>query len=149
MSRGSRSTERGSALVEVTWLSVLLLVPLLYILLAAFDVQRSAFAVTATARAAGRAFVMAPAQQEAPARAYAAAEVALQDQGVDAAGSDVRVSCEPDPRRCLSPGSVVHVEVSCPVPLPLVPAALGANTPSIRVDASHTVPYGTFREDRS
>ena len=33
--------------------------------------------------------------------------------------------------------------------LPLMPAALGGNTPSIRVEAEHAVPYGTFREDRS
>ena len=32
--------------------------------------------------------------------------------------------------------------------LPLVPAALGGNTPSIRVEAEHAVPYGSFREDR-
>ena len=45
-------TERGTALVEVTWLAVLLLVPLVYLVLAVFDVQRSAFAVNAATRAA-------------------------------------------------------------------------------------------------
>ena len=39
--------QRGSALVEVTWLSLLLLVPLLYVVLAVFEVQRSAFGVSA------------------------------------------------------------------------------------------------------
>jgi hypothetical protein len=29
-----------------------------------------------------------------------------------------------------------------------MPDALGGNTPSIRVAADHTVPYGSFREDR-
>ena len=33
--------ERGSALVEVTWLSLLLLIPLLYVVLAVFEVQRN------------------------------------------------------------------------------------------------------------
>jgi hypothetical protein len=30
-----------------------------------------------------------------------------------------------------------------------MPAALGGNTPSIRVEAEQSVPYGSFREDRS
>ena len=55
-----RRDERGTALVEVTWLSILLLVPLVYLVLAVFDVQRSAFAVNAATRAAGRAYVLAP-----------------------------------------------------------------------------------------
>ena len=33
--------ERGSALVELTWLGVLLLVPLLWIVLSVFEVQRA------------------------------------------------------------------------------------------------------------
>lgn len=142
-------TDRGTALVEVTWLSILLLVPLVYVMLAVFSVQRSAFAVTAAARAAGRAFVMAPAEDSALARARAAAAVALRDQRLELDRSSLEVTCTPDPGRCLWPGSVVRVDVSYPVPLPLVPTALGGNTPSIRVEASHTVPYGTFREGRS
>ena len=33
-------------------------------------------------------------------------------------------------------------------PLPLAPDALGAQAPSFRVEADHTVVYGEFREDR-
>ena len=39
-----RRDERGSALVELTWLGLLLLVPLLWIVLSVFEVQRGAFA---------------------------------------------------------------------------------------------------------
>ena len=137
-----RRDERGTALVEVTWLSILLLVPRVYVVLAVFDVQRSAFAVIAAARAAGRAYVLAPSEAEA-------GTGALEDQGLQLSDGSVAIGCDPDPRDCLSPGSVVHVRMSLPVRLPLMPDALGGNTPSIRVDAEHTVPYGTFREDRS
>jgi hypothetical protein len=58
------------------------------------------------------------------------------------------LGCRPSPRDCLSPGSVVHVRMVVAVRLPLMPDALGGNTPSIRVAADHTVPYGSFREDR-
>ena len=144
-----RRDERGTALVEVTWLSILLLVPLLYVVLSVFEVQRSAFAVNAATRAAGRAYTLAPTQGEATDRARAASAVALEDQGLDPGGGSLQVRCAPVPRDCLSPGSVVLVRMARPVHLPLMPSALGGNTPSIRVEAVHTVPYGSFREKRS
>lgn len=143
-----RRDESGTALVEVTWLAILLLVPLVYLVLAVYDVQRHAFATTAAARAAGRAFVLAPDVAQGSTAARAAAEVALLDQGVDAGAVDLRLTCRPA-GHCLAPGSVVRVDVRSQVRLPLVPSALGGGAPSIRVDARHTVPYGTFREDRS
>ena len=143
-----RRDERGSALVEVTWLSILLLVPLVYVVLAVFEVQRSAYAVNAATRAAGRAYTLAPSEGEAAARARTAADVALSDQGLGPDGATMSLTCTPLPHDCLSPGSVVHVRMRYRVDLPLVPSALGANTPSIRVEAEHAVPYGTFREDR-
>jgi hypothetical protein len=135
-------------LIEVTWLSILLLVPLLYVVLSVFEVQRSAFAVNAASRAAGRAYSLAPSQGQAADRARSAAAVALADQGLDLARGSMELECDPDPRDCLSPGSVIHVRVVYPVALPLMPTALGDDTPSIRVEADHTVPYGTFRENR-
>ena len=144
-----RRAQTGTALVEFTWLAILLMVPLLYIVIAVFDVQRSAFAVSAAARAGGRAFVLAPSEATAPSRAAAAARVALADQDLDLDRGSIAFTCDPDPANCLAPGSTVQVSVSYPVPLPLVPTALGGNTPSITVEAVHRVPYGLFREDRS
>jgi hypothetical protein len=146
--RARSRVEAGTALIEVTWLSILLLVPLLYIVLAAFEVQRSAFGVSAAARAAGRAYAMAPSEAEAPGRASAAAALALADQGLSADDSRVSFRCQPSPGNCLAPGSVITVDVGYDVALPLMPSALGANTPSIAVDAVHRVPYGMYREDR-
>jgi Flp pilus assembly protein TadG len=143
-----RRTQRGTALVEVTWLSILLLVPLLYVVLSVFEVQRSAFAVDAATRAAGRAYTLAPSQAVAADRARAAAAVAMRDQGLDVAPGSMRLTCDPDPASCLSPGSVVRVRMVYQVDLPLMPDALGGDTPSIRVAADHLVPYGTFRETR-
>ncbi len=142
-----RRDESGTALVEFVWLAILLIVPMLYIVLAAFDTQRSAYAASAAARSAGRAFVTAPDQATGYARARAAVRLAYQDQRLDAV-PEVRITCRPDPRHCLTPGSVVRAEIHSSVDLPLVPAALGSNTPSIRVDSEHEAPYGTFREAR-
>jgi hypothetical protein len=146
---GRTRDERGNAVLEVTWLAVLLLVPLVYILLAVFSVQRAAFGVSAASRAAARAYTLAPDQQEGAARARAAASVALEDQGLHLSQTTMSTTCDPDPGDCLSPGSVIHVYLTCRVDLPLVPDALGRNAPSVRVEGAHSVPYGSFREDRS
>jgi len=140
--------ERGTALVELTWLAILFMVPLLYIVLAVFAVQRSSFGVSAAARAAGRAFVLSPTEAEARPRAFAAARVAMQDQRLELDRATITLTCEPDPGNCLAPGETVAVSASYPVPLPLVPAALGGNTPSILVQAVHRAPYGQYRQDR-
>ena len=140
--------ERGTALIELTWLSILLLVPLLYLLLAVFEVQRAAYGVSAATRAAARAYSLAPSQAVAGARAREAAAVALADQGLGLSEGSLQVRCVPTPHDCLAPGSVIDARMVVPVRLPLVPDALGANTPSIRVDAEHEVPYGPYREER-
>lgn len=140
--------ERGSALVEVTWLSLLLLVPLVYVLLSVFAVQGGSFAVSGAARAAARAYSLAPDEASAADRARAAAAVALGDHDIDASDAEVTITCRPEPSNCLSPGSVITAVVRHQVVLPLVPSALGDQAPSFRVEAESSVSYGTFREDR-
>ena len=81
--------EDGSALVEVVWLSLVLMVPLVYILMSVFDVQRGVFAVSAASRAAGRAYTLADTDAEGTREARAAAELALADQGMDDADRSV------------------------------------------------------------
>ncbi len=144
----TRRAERGSALVEVTWLTILLLVPLVYLLLSVLQVQRASYAVTTASRAAGRAFVLAPDQATGHARALQAAAVALRDQDLALSRGGVGITCEPDPPACLQPGSVVVVSLGLDVALPLVPDFFGEQTPSIRVSSTHRSPYGTFREAR-
>jgi Flp pilus assembly protein TadG len=148
VSHRRRRSERGSALVEVTWLSLLLLVPLVYVLLSVFAVQSGSFAVSGAARAAARAFSLAPDEASARERARAAAAVVLADHDLGPGDSDVAVTCRPDPSNCLAPGSVITAVVRHQVVLPLVPSALGSQAPSFRVEAQSSVSYGTFREDR-
>lgn len=141
-----RRGEDGSALVELTWLGILLLIPMLWIVLSVFEVQRGAFAVSGAARAAGRAYALAPTDAEGRQRAEAAARQALADQGVDGVPLDVRITCAPYPRDCHSGTSVITVVVASRVDLPLLPAVLGGNAPSFALDATHTVPIGQFQE---
>ncbi|KQT89311.1 hypothetical protein ASG49_16135 [Marmoricola sp. Leaf446] len=139
--------EEGTAVIEFVWLAILLLVPLLYVVLTVFETQRAAYAASAAARSAGRAFVTSPDQASAYSRAQAAARLAYADQGLTDAPR-VQITCRPAPRDCLTPGSVVRAEVRSSVDLPLLPAVFGSQTPAIRLQADHQAPYGTFREER-
>jgi Flp pilus assembly protein TadG len=141
-----RRDERGSALVELSWLGILLLVPMLWIVVSVFEVQRGAFAVSGAARAAGRAYALAPDDATGAARAEAAARQALEDQGIGGAPLDVHIACTPYPTDCHSGTSVITVVVESRVDLPLMPDILGGGAPSFALDATHAVPIGQFQE---
>lgn len=138
--------ETGSALVELTWLGLLLLIPLVYVVISVVTVQRSAYGATEAARAAGRAFVLAPDVPTAQQRAVAAARLAMADQGVDLDTDNVVIVCAPTPESCLLPGSSVEVRLELEVALPLVPVVGDGPAASVAVSASHVEPYGVYRE---
>jgi len=138
--------EEGTATIEFVWLSILLLVPFVYILVAVFDAQRASYGVSTASRSAARAFLQAPDVATGERRARLAARVALDDQGIDAAS--VRITCLPSPADCLQPGSSVRIVVRTTQALPLTPSALGSQLGGITVDSTHTQPYGTFRSER-
>ena len=146
MTRPSWRDERGSALVELTWLGVLLLIPMLWIVLSVFDVQRGAFGVSGAARAAGRAYALAPNDAVGQARAEQAARQALADQGLPDAPMNVTVTCTPYPHNCHQGTSVITVRVASRVDLPLLPEVLGGQAPTFALDSSHTVPIGHYQE---
>ncbi|MFL6097867.1 MAG: TadE/TadG family type IV pilus assembly protein, partial [Blastococcus sp.] len=81
--------ERGSALVEFVFIALVVFVPLIYIVAGFSAVQRGVFASTAAAREAGRAIATAPDPSTGRQRALRAAQLAVEDQSVDA--TDVRV----------------------------------------------------------
>jgi hypothetical protein len=140
-----RREERGTALIEFTWLGILLLVPLVYVVVSVFEVQRGAYAVTTASRSAARAFSLAPTEAEGESRARAAVRTALEDQGLEGHRFELEISCEPA-AACLQPGSVVTVLIRTEVALPLLPDVLGGNKPSFRLDSTQQVPYGTYVE---
>lgn len=114
-------SDDGNAVVEFVWLSVLLLVPLVYVVLTAFAVQRTAFGATTAARDAGRAYATAGSDSSGELRAERAAAMAFHDQGVVWRPARRLVDCGD----CtFAPGSLFTVNVRTVVPLPLVPSWL-------------------------
>ena len=139
-----RRDERGSALVELVWLGILLLVPLLWIVVSVFDVQRGAFGVESAARSAARAYALAPDDSTGRERARAAAQQALADQGLEDAPVEIDVDCGGF-ADCHSGTAVITVRDSR-VELPLMPDVLGGGAPSFALASSHTVPIGQYQE---
>jgi Flp pilus assembly protein TadG len=134
----------GSAIVEFTFLSVLFMVPLLYLLLAVFQVQRAAYAVTTATREASRAFVTAPSNDVGMDRAYAAAAISLADHDLELDASAMDVQCSGV--SCLTPGAQVTVDIVIDVPLPFVPALWDGSFPAaVPVRASHIQVVDSYR----
>lgn len=125
----------GSAILELVTVAVLLMVPLVYVLLTVFAVQRAAFAVSSAAREAGRAYVTADAASAAAERAQTAADLALDDQLPGAPRADLTLDANG-----LTPGEAVTVTVTYRVHLPL---SGGAAT--VPVTATHVATVDRYR----
>ncbi len=132
---GQIEGERGSALVEFVFIALVALVPLVYIVAGFSAVQRGVFAAQAAAREAGRALGTAPDAGTGQERALRAAQLAVEDQAVDA--TDVRVEYAPSGSDCdaagtyvptLAPGERFSVCVTVTVRIPLLPEFVDANT---------------------
>ena len=123
---GAPHTDEGSAIVEFVFLSVLLLIPLVYLVLTVAQGQAGAFAVSLASREAGRAFATAPDDASGEARAQAAAQLAFQDYGWGIATAS-------------------REEATLPVKLPLVPDFLvGALPTQITLTAEHVSTVDRF-----
>jgi hypothetical protein len=133
-------------MVEFVVLAVVLVVPLVYLVLAVFEIQRAAFATSAAAREAARVFVVAPSSAEGESRAAQALGLALADQGVDERPTSLRIECDEDP--CLTPGARVTIRVETVVALPFVPWLGDTPIASVSVDAAHTQTVDVYSASR-
>jgi hypothetical protein len=146
--RASRSgclSDAGSAIIEVAFLGVLVLIPLVYLLIAVFDVQRSAFALTAAAREAARVYVDASSDRDGGSAAAAAVDIAAMDHGLPPGTVAFDVTCTRTP--CLTPGGSVTVRLHARVALPGL-AALGTGSRGIDVRTEHSAVVDRFRAAR-
>jgi len=127
--------DRGSAIIEFVFISVLDFIPMTYLIVGFSAVQRGIFASTEAAREAGRAIGSAPDAELGMARAQRAAELAVEAQSVDL--EDLRVAYAPAGTGCeaagsyvpgLFPGEEFIVCVTVTVRVPLLPEFIESNT---------------------
>lgn len=127
-----RERDDGSAIVEFLGMSLLLLVPLLYLVVALSRIQAGAYGAEFAARESSRGAVVAGVQSlergtsldqavaAAGQRANTVATLAVEDFGFDPDRSArVTLGCNPQP--CLAPGSDIVTTVEVTVDLPGVP----------------------------
>lgn len=114
-----RRSEQGSAVVEFTFLALLLMVPLVYFVITMSQIQGGSFAVVGAADQAAKVYIA----QSDPAAAQAAAEqavaIALSDFGHPVTDARVAMAC--NPADCQGAGAAVTVTVTLTVPLPFLP----------------------------
>ena len=136
MTHREHDTDEGAAMLEFVVLAVVIVVPLAYLLMAVFDIQRTAYGATSATREAARVFVRADSTAEAEQQARAAAMVSLRDHGVEFEPDDLTISCSASP--CLTPGGTVRIAYRASVRLPLVPAWGDEALAGVPVSAGHT-----------
>lgn len=135
--------EQGSAVVEFTFLALLLMVPLVYFIITMGQIQGGSFAVVGAADQAAKVYVAQVDAESAHRAAEQAALVALADYGHPAGNAHISMSC--DPSDCQSAGTAVTVTVSLRVLLPFTPFADGFMLNASEVEASSTQLVGRFR----
>lgn len=147
---GDHRADRGSAIVEFTFLAVLVMVPLVYLVVAVASVQRSSSAVGDAARAAGRAMAQADSVVQGQARAQAAVRITFEDAGLSVDSAQVRIvapgsECAgPVVQPSLAPGAEFAVCVMRQAEIPGVPTILAGR--SVQTVGRYVVHVDDFRQ---
>jgi len=116
---GAAHRERGEATIEFIALTVAVVVPIIYLVMALSSLQAAVFAAEAGAREAARVLAADPSRTDL---AREQIDLAFADYGL-AAPEDVTSDCVPV--GCSGPEARVRVQVGTSVPLPLIPAWAG------------------------
>lgn len=135
--------EQGSAVVEFTFLALLLMVPVVYFVITLGQLQGGSFAVAGAADQAAKVFVAQADAGAGRAAAEQAVQLALADYGQPAGNATLETACSsPD---CTAAGSAVTVTVRLTVPLPFVPFGEALRLDAGHLSATSTQIVGRFR----
>jgi hypothetical protein len=133
--------DAGNAVLEFVMLTALFMIPLVYVMLAVFKFQASAYGITEATREAGRAFVEADSSSDAYQQACAAATIAMSNQGVGDfdCSTQLRLSCLSGSECAvgLVPGETIRVEIDLSVGLPMLPRSIFGRTTAVGLQSVH------------
>jgi len=134
----TEGADDGSAIVEFLGITLILLVPTVYLVLVLGRLQAGMFAAESAAAQSARAFVTAGDVEAGRAAALVSVRIALEDQGFHGVAAEDALALECSTTPCREPGSTVATRVQVDVPLPLVPSFVRDVVPlSVRVSADH------------
>lgn len=134
--------DEGSAAVEFLMLTLLLFIPIVYLVLTAFTIQGASFAAAGAARDGARLLATTADPASATRSVESGAALAFEDFSL---GVTPQVSVRCAAAGCDEPGSLVHVTVFASVPLPLLPDFL-VERASVPISATATGVIDRFRE---
>jgi hypothetical protein len=133
--------ERGTSLAEIVLVSLLFMVPLIWLLGFLADLHRGALASSAAAREAGAEAARATTPEDAARAIDAAVAEAFIDQGLDPRSADVRWTFAPGFER----GGAVEITVGYRVTAVQAPLLGRAPGPSVEVTAEHVARIDPYR----
>src|SRR5699024_3165952 len=126
--------DSGTAVIEFIFASVVLLIPVIYLMLTLSQMQAASYATTSAAISASR--IAARDANPSEARADAVAKIHSAAFGLDGSPSSITASCAGP---CGHAGSLVTARVETRVSLPGLPLIFGPDhAPHITLRASHT-----------
>ena len=131
----------GAAVPEFIVVSVGIMIPIAYLVVALADILGAHAAAQHAVREAGRVFVRDVDVVAGQWRAEQAAVIAFADRGLVLPESTVSFNCEP---MCLQPGGMVRVTVDWDMPLPWLPESLGSIA-HVPIMASEEFVVDTYR----
>ena len=138
----SRGADDGTAVIEFIFASVVLLIPVIYLMLTLSQLQAASYATTSAAMSASR--IAARDANPSEARAHAVAEMHFADFGLRDAPTSITYSCSGP---CGQAGSLVTARVETKVSLPGFPLLFGSDrSPHITLRANHTDVVATGRQ---
>lgn len=116
----------GSATVEFIGLTLILLIPAIYLLLTISQLQAAGYAAVAAADQAAKTIGVGQNNQAAQYRAQETVHLTVESYRLDPDATEISIQCSNDD--CTTPGTRVSVHVTIDVRLPLVPTFLGSPT---------------------
>ncbi|MDO5671638.1 MAG: hypothetical protein Q4G30_02100 [Actinomycetaceae bacterium] len=135
-------SEQGEVTVEFLVVTLLVLIPLIYLVLTISELQRAGFALEAGAREASRILTAKP-DAKGYELAFSSAALALEDQGIDVPPELMSVTCLKAP--CPGPSGEAEIHLKTQVTLPLLPDFLAQHLPvSIPVEATRSIQWGPY-----
>ena len=158
MRRDRQLDDEGSAMVEFIALSLLMLIPLVYLVVTLARIQAGAFAAEAAAHEAARTTVVvgvgavesgaasASAMEAASRRANAGVAVVADDFGFSDDDATLELTCD---GRCFDPGGNIDARVTVTVALPGIPGFVSGAVPlTVDVAASARAPVDSVVSDQ-
>lgn len=137
-----RRSDHGSATVEFIALSVLLLIPAIYLLITISQLQAAGYAAVAASDQAAKALAYAGNASQAESQAISTVYLTAEDYQIAPETTTTAIQCSDTP--CSNPGTQVTVHVSIDVPLPLMPTFMGSQTRIATMEATGYHVIGEF-----